>query len=255
MFNIEKFDIKLDTDVIGRNFVYCEEIDSTNSFLINTKEYDKHGTVLLSENQTQGKGRKDRIWLSAADQNLTFSILLKEDFSHETINIINLGTSLAVAQAIENQYQLPCELKWPNDVLVNQKKVAGILLESTSMGSEIEKLVIGIGINVNQPNFTGKFNIPPTSIKKEFKNSADRERLLSEVLNIFEEIFKASQTNPGQILEDWKSRCQMLGEKIRIEDGEVVKFGVFEDIDKNGFMILNSGNKRELIHAGDIILR
>lgn len=121
LFNIEKFDIKLDTDVIGRNFVYCDEIDSTNSFLIESKEYDKHGTVLLSENQTKGRGRKDRTWLSVADQNLTFSILLKEGFSSETINIINLGTSLVVAQAIENQYQLPCELKWLNDVLVNQK--------------------------------------------------------------------------------------------------------------------------------------
>ena len=188
MFNIEEFDIKLDTDYLGRNFVYVEEVDSTNKFLLQTKEYQENGTVLLAENQTDGRGRLNRTWLSNKEQNLTFSILLNEGINPSLINIINLASSLAVAQSIENLYQLHVELKWPNDVLINKKKTAGILLESSSKGNKIERVVIGIGLNVNQPNFTGKYNIPPTSIRLEFKKVVSRERLLSELLNNLEEL-------------------------------------------------------------------
>lgn len=255
MFNIEKFDIKLDTEYLGRNFVYCEEIDSTNTFLLSSKEFDKHGTVILSEFQSAGRGRLQRTWESIADQNLTFSILLTEDIDADKINFINLGAAIAVAQSIENQFQLPCELKWPNDVLVNKRKIAGILLDSSSRGSTMSRLVVGIGINVNQPNFTGKFVIPPTSIKKEFRNTAERERLLSEFLNIFEEILETCKTDPEKILADWKSRCKMLGEKIKIQDDKEEKFGIFEDLNENGFLVLRIGDKKEIIHYGDVSLR
>jgi len=260
MFNIEEFDIKLDTETIGRNFVYCAEVDSTNSMLMNEKEFDQHGTVFLAEYQTAGRGRKDdRQWLSNKEQNLTFSILLKEDFTTENINIVNFTIALSVAQAIENLYQLKVELKWPNDIMINKCKCAGILLESTSKGNEINKVVIGIGINVNQPTFPGKYMLPPTSIKKEFKETVSREKFLSELLNIFEENLKFSLTAPQKIMNDWKSRCKMIGEKIKIEDGDVVKHGIFEDVDITGSLLLKVDSKNdtkiEKIHYGDVSLR
>lgn len=255
MFNIEEFDIKLDTDYLGRNFVYVEEVDSTNKFLLQTKEYQENGTVLLAENQTDGRGRLNRTWLSNKEQNLTFSILLNEGINPSLINIINLASSLAVAQSIENLYQLHVELKWPNDVLINKKKTAGILLESSSKGNKIEKVVIGIGLNVNQPNFTGKYNIPPTSIRLEFKKVVSRERLLSELLNNLEELFTAVEHAPDKVLNDWKNRCKLIGEKIKIISGEETKFGIFEDIDENGFLILKTQSTKEKIHFGDVSLR
>ena len=186
LLNLEEFNIKLDTDFVGRNFVYLEECDSTNSFLFGSKEFDSDGTVVLSEYQTKGKGRKDRNWESAKDQNLTFSILLKKNLFASEVNIINLAASLAVAQTLETLFQLDVDLKWPNDVLIKGKKIAGILLESSSRGSKIDRLVVGIGINVNQVGFNGKFLLPPTSVKKEFNETVSREKLLSEFLNIFE---------------------------------------------------------------------
>ena len=121
LFNIEIFDIKMDTDYVGRNFIYTDEISSTNSELLSHKEnYINSGTVLLAEHQLEGKGRKDRQWISAKDLNLTFSILLVDDIAPANqVNIINLATSLAVATSIENLYQLRPEFKWPNDVLMN----------------------------------------------------------------------------------------------------------------------------------------
>jgi BirA family biotin operon repressor/biotin-[acetyl-CoA-carboxylase] ligase len=256
MFNIEEFDIKLDTEVLGRNFVYCAEVDSTNTMLLENKEFDIHGTVFMAEYQTGGKCRKeDRQWLSNKEQNLTFSILLKEDFSTENVSVVIFATALSVAQAIENLYQLKVDLKWPNDVMINKAKCAGILLESTSKGSEINKIVIGIGINVNQPTFPGKYMLQPTSIKKEFKETVSRERLLSELLNILEENLKLSQLAPQKIMSDWKSRCKMIGEKVKIEEGDSVKHGIFEDVDDNGCLLLKVDDKIEKIHFGDVSLR
>ena len=253
-FNIEEFDIKLGTDEIGRNFILLGEVESTNSLLLNTPEFDKHGSVVFAEKQTNGRGRKDRKWESQPEQNLTFSILLKK-FDQKLINIINLGASLAVAQSIENLYQLKTELKWPNDVLIGKKKVAGILLESSSKGNKINKLVIGIGVNVNQPNFPGKYLIEPTSIRKEFKSNVSREKLLSEILTNFENVINEVHFNPDRIIDDWKEKCRMIGEKVKIVDDDTSKFGVFEDIDKNGFLILKQEDKLEKIHFGDVSLR
>jgi BirA family biotin operon repressor/biotin-[acetyl-CoA-carboxylase] ligase len=254
MFDLESFDLKLDTEVIGRNFIYAEEVDSTNSVLINkSNKFDKDGTVVLSEKQTEGRGRKDRVWYSNKEMNLTFSILLKDrDFSGRKINLINFATSLAVAMAIENLHQLKIELKWPNDVLINGKKTAGILIESSSAGKKIEKVVTGIGINVNQTSFQGNYNIPPTSIKEESGNNVEREILLAEVLNIFEEILQWIDEKPDEILKDWKARCRMIGEKISVTEGEQVRYGIFDDIDNEGFLILKSGRKLERIYFGDV---
>lgn len=253
-FNIEDFDIKLDTEVIGRQFVYIEQVDSTNSLLLESKEFKNDGTVILAEEQVKGRGRREREWISTPEQNLTFSILLRKA-DGKVINIINLGASLAVAQSIENLYQLKCSVKWPNDILIDGKKVAGILLESTSKGSELDRVVIGIGINVNQTNFPGRYLIEPTSIRKEFKNKVSRERLLSEVLNQFEEILNKIEDHPQEILEDWKDRCKMIGGKVKVEAENGSKFGIFEDLDENGFLILRVNDKTEKIHYGDVSLR
>jgi len=255
VFNIEEFDIKLDTDTIGRSFIYCDEVDSTNSLLLNSREFNNHGTVILAEHQKHGKGRKNRVWYSNSGKNLTFSILLKGEFKQEQVNLINLGAAISVAQALENLFQLSVELKWPNDVLIHKKKICGILLESTSKGGILNKIVIGIGINVNQINFPGKFEILPTSVRKEFHEEASRERLLSEILNNFETVIELSKSNPNKILDDWRSRCKMIGEKVKVIEESKTMFGVFIDIDSDGFMILKVGEENVKIHFGDVSLR
>ncbi len=256
MFNLEDFDIKLDTDYIGRNFIYCDEVESTNSLLMNKEnKFNINGTVALAEKQSKGKGRMQRIWYSAKDQNLTFSILLTDKkYLKKLVNLINFAASLSVAMAIENLFQLKTELKWPNDILINGKKTAGILLESYSQGSTIERLVIGVGLNVNQTLFQGSFNYPPTSIKLETNETVEREKLLSELLNIFEDTLFNIERKPEEIMNDWKARCRMIGEKISITDGEKSKYGIFNDIDENGFLLLRVGSKIEKIHFGEVSL-
>lgn len=255
MFNIEDFDIKLETKTIGRNFIYSEDVASTNSYLLTNKKELKHGTTLFTEFQEEGRGRLNRPWLSNKGQNATFSVLLNKNLNKMNPNHISLGASLAVSSAIENLYQLKTDLKWPNDVLVKNKKVSGILLESTSKGSELEKIVVGIGVNLNQTKFAGDFKIQPTSIKFELKREVLRERFLSELLNVFEEILKNIKDNPKKVLDEWRDKCRMIGEPINIQVGDEKKYGVFYDLDANGFMILKSGDKLEKITIGDISVR
>lgn len=254
LFDLEKFDLKLGTDTIGRNFIYAHEVSSTNNELLNNPEYYKtHGSVLLAEKQTSGHGRKGRNWDSNESMNLTFSILISNPkYLKQNINLINYAASLSTATSIENLYQLRTELKWPNDILVNSKKVAGILTESLSQESNISRLVVGIGLNVNQISFQGKFVIPPTSLKKELGHIADREKTLAELLNVFEENLESGLNPHNKILEEWKSRCNMLGERITVHIDETSKQGIFHDIDEKGFLVLRTDDKFETLHLGDV---
>ncbi len=254
MFNLEIFDIKLETELIGRNFIYCDEIESTNTELLAGKQqFKKNGTVFLAEKQIAGKGRKGRTWLSAKGLNLTFSILLtKETISELNVNHLNLISSLAVSMAIENLYQLRTELKWPNDVLIDKKKVAGILIETSIKGKNVERVVIGIGINLNQMAFHGEFNLPPTSLKIELKDDIDRENMLAEILNNFEELLIDLELKPKAILNEWRNKCQMIGDKITITENDKIKTGIFHDIDDDGFLLLKRADSIEKIHFGDV---
>ena len=256
MFNIENFDIKLNTEYIGRTFVYAEELSSTNTFLMDKKNgYNTSGTVVLAEKQTSGKGRKDRVWYSAPDSNLTFSILLTKDkFLTSNSSLINFAASLAVAFSIDNLYQLKTELKWPNDVLLDGKKTSGILIESTSQGNKIERFVVGIGVNVNQPSFQGTFNYPPTSIRIELGRNVERERFLAEILNNFELLLEKIKSNKNEVINDWKSKCKMIGEKISVVENDSEKFGIFYDIDEEGFLLLKTRDGIEKVHYGDVSL-
>lgn len=254
MFNIEVFDLKLRTDYIGRNFIYAEELSSTNSFLLDKNSgYDQNGTVILAEKQSEGKGRLDRTWYSQKEQNLTFSILIKGNKKlNQKINLINFSAALAIAISVENLFQLRTELKWPNDILISGKKISGILIESVSSGSKIERIVVGIGINVNQSIFQGKFNLEPTSIRNEINDMVERERFLAEVLNNFEELLGKIIENGNFILKEWRERCKMIGERITVSDGTNIRYGVFEDIDEAGFLLLKTKEKIQKIHYGDV---
>ena len=256
MLNIEDFDIKLNTEYIGRTFVYAEELSSTNTFLMDKKNgYNNNGTVVLAEKQTSGKGRKDRVWYSAPETNLTFSILLTKDkFLNNNSSLINFAASLAVAFSIENLYQLKTELKWPNDVLLDGKKTSGILIESTSQGNKIERFVVGIGVNVNQPSFQGTFNYPPTSIRIELGRNVERERFLAEILNNFELLLERIKSNKNEVINDWKAKCKMIGEKISVVENDSEKFGIFYDIDEEGFLLLKTRDGIEKVHYGDVSL-
>gem|GEM_PF-150997 len=255
MFAIEEFDIKLETDFIGRNFIYLDETESTNRFVLNSANNVKYdGSVVLAEFQTAGRGRLDRKWVSSREQNLTFTILV--DLKERSIThpqLLNFVASLVVARSIENLHLIKTNLKWPNDVLVGSKKVAGILCESVSQGSRISKVAVGIGVNVNQANFASGYLTEPTSVRMELKQTVSRERLLAEILNNFEYTLARLEEEPNQIVAEWKQFCKMLGDKVTVKAGEEEFTGLFTDVSEEGHIILiDNFEDKKTITFGDV---
>ncbi|GMU85295.1 MAG: biotin--[acetyl-CoA-carboxylase] ligase [Ignavibacteriales bacterium] len=252
LFNFDAFSLRLDTEWLGRKFFYFEEIESTNSYLKESSGAVS-GTTILAEFQTAGRGRQERIWISNKGENLLFSVLLKKDvIAHEHLNLLNMGAAVYIAEAIENLYVLKTDLKWPNDILMNGKKVAGILTETSFSGNKFQHAILGAGVNVNQNEFAGKHPVTPTSIKLEAKTIIEREKLLAHILNSLEELIIEIDANPQSILKKWKSGCSMIGEKIVIKNGPNVYEGIFEDVDLTGALMLNEGGRIFKYNFGEV---
>jgi len=257
MLELEIFDLKLETEWIGRNFLLLEETESTNSFILSDKNDFPNGTVVFAENQTAGRGRLNRTWVSAPEQNLTFSVLLTEISPlMPDLHLVNFAASIAVANSISNLYQLPTDLKWPNDVLVRNKKISGILVESVSSGSQVRKLALGIGVNVNQTIFNGDYLIQPTTVKNELRESASREKFLAELLNNLEQGLLELAADKQAVIDEWKSKCSALHDKITIKIDSKEYDGILDDIDEHGFLILRTPDEEiKKFTFGDIQVR
>lgn len=255
-FDLELFELKLESEWAGRNFIYLEEVDSTNNYLLdaNTKNLP-NGTVALAEKQLNGRGRFNRNWYSSRGQNLTFSLLLNHPKILEIpLYLINLTISLTVAKSIDSVCLINTDLKWPNDVLVNKKKISGILIETQFSGEKLKKIVAGIGINVNQSQFMGDFHFPPTSVILELGLPMEREKLLAEFLNFLEESIDLMLSSPGTILSDWRKKCKMINEKIEVKTENKTFIGIMEDISDEGELLLNTGERVIRISNGDVTI-
>jgi BirA family biotin operon repressor/biotin-[acetyl-CoA-carboxylase] ligase len=214
----------------------------------------QNGTVVLAEKQRKGRGRLERAWESAKGLDLTFSILVNDRYCLKAAPAaVNFGTAVAVANAISSLFQLQTRVKWPNDVLINKKKVAGILIETSLIGNSLKKYVIGIGINVNQNNFQGDYRVQPTSIALEFGETVEREKLLAGFLNA-EEMFELANTNPGKVFDEWREKCDMIGDRITIDQNGKLVSGIFDDVDELGNILLTTSAGIQKISSGDLLI-
>ena len=158
--------------------LFFESVDSTNTYLKNHYEELDDRCFVRADLQTQGKGRNGRIWKSIKGENLTFSMLIKNKELISNYSRLSVTSAYLILKILEGYGLKDLSIKWPNDVYVKDKKICGILLEAVSK-EEIECLIIGIGLNVNQTEFEGDYLIEPTSIAKELERKID----LSEIKN------------------------------------------------------------------------
>ena len=140
----------MDCLFVGQHIIELSSVDSTNNYLIDLSQNISllEGTVVIAKEQTAGKGQRNNHWSSEADKSLSISILLKPKLDVSQQFLFNKFIALSLCQAL-NDYSLTTKIKWPNDILINKKKVAGILVENSIRGSKIEKSVVGIGVNIN----------------------------------------------------------------------------------------------------------
>ena len=188
MDNINEIENKLNTKFLGRNIICLEEVNSTQDFLKDKIRDDlPNGFVVLAENQTQGKGTNGRKWYTKPGENLTFSFLLRPNLSIRYFETLTVLIANVITCSIKELYGISLDIKSPNDIMVGNKKIGGILTESFTKGEITENIIIGIGINVNQMEFNDEITKKATSLKKEFGIEFLRSDILARFLNKFEE--------------------------------------------------------------------
>ena len=256
---LQKIKEKLQTRFIGKTIHCFSEVASTNDLAKEMAAIGaKEGTVIIAETQTSGKGRLGRKWTSPKG-GIWLSTILRPKLSAKDIPKITLMTSLAVAKAISQLFNLKTEVKWPNDVLINAKKVCGILTEANTRGDITNFVVVGIGINANieYASLPKQVRKNATSLKHELKREIDREQFLRVLLEKMEHYYVMlinGKFNP--VLKEWKSLCGFLGSYVEVTSWEEKIEGWAIDVDENGALIikLHDGTLRKVL-SGDVSLK
>jgi len=247
----------LNTEFLGKKVYYFDTIDTTQNFAIKiASNSDENGTIIISKKQTGGRGRMKRKWKSPAG-GIWMSIIIhpKFDISHTTL--VPVATSLALCIAIEKILKIKPELKWPNDVTLKGKKVAGILVDTSIVSNEIENMVLGIGINfkikpneiANTMKKTPNFYGVSTLTKKNEKALPLIQQFLYELENILQLI---TSNYIKKITSEWTKRSSTIGRNVSIVTNDGKLNGKAIKIDSDGALIICRGKNTKRILIGDL---
>ncbi len=251
---------KLKTGLLGRN-IYCfNQITSTNDFAKKLLEQNApEGTLIIAEYQTQGRGRLGRSWLAPPGKALLFSLILKPETPMKKIGLVSLLASIAVAEAMESLVNVKPALKWPNDILLNNKKICGILLETvTNNFSDLcSFIILGVGINLTQQveDFPKDIKATATSLLIETGQKIDRLNLLSTILSILEDKYLRFKNGEDTFIgQEWLQYCPFVNQSIYIKMNHDELRGIFAGLDQNGSLLLkDAANNIRKISYGEII--
>ena len=251
----------LKTKEIGRRVYYFEEIDSTQDFAqqiaLDKKE---NGTIVIAEKQTAGRGRLDRKWTSPKG-GMWFSLIIHPKFDVSSSTLVPIAGAVALAKSIKTTLDVDVSVKWPNDITLDGKKVAGMLVDASFQANNIDYLILGIGINFDvdlkkiekrlskSPNFYGI-----NSLRKK-DDATPPKILLREFLEQFEKIL--TQLNKGEktkIVKEWTKKADNIGKKISINTSDGKISGISQGIDNDGAIKLKTSKGVKKIFVGDVVL-
>ncbi len=243
----------LKTNVIGKEIEYFKEIESTNVIASEIAGSVAEGTVVIAESQTGGRGRLGRKWISP-EGGVWLSIILKPKIQPSYAPRITILAGVSVAKTIRS-FGPEAMIKWPNDVLINGKKVCGILTEIEAEIDMIDHCVVGIGIdaNVDTESFPEEFRDSSTSLKKELGHEINRVEFVQKLLEEFEVLYlKFQEGDFTAILEEWRSMSATIGEWVKITTQTRTIYGEAIGVDNEGALILETDEgKLEKIVAGN----
>lgn len=226
--------------------IHFKEIDSTNSYLKNTHRLLDNFTFASTDYQSKGKGREDRVWESNSGENLMFSFLIKNEELMKLSAVLSILTAVEVAKEVEKYDIDNVSVKWPNDILINDKKVCGILLE----GQVPEYLVVGVGLNVNQKAFPNGLRRPATSLSLETKEDINidelKERLFKNIVNNF------SSIKLDDYLDYFRKHNYLLNKRVRVLINEEPYIGEVVGIDDSFCLQILSRDMLLHIDSGEI---
>lgn len=247
----------LKTERLGQNIHYIESCPSTQIVAHQlAQEGASYGTVVLTEEQTAGRGRMSRKWHSAAKKGIWMSVILRPDVVPQKAPQFTLVAAVAVVRAIEQVTHLKPEIKWPNDILINGKKCTGILTELQSDTDGIQALIIGIGLNVNQApeDFDPEVKSIATSLKMESGEEIDRKKLVSSMLYFLEQYTDLYiEEGFGMLKVMWESYSSTIGRPVRARMANETLEGIAEGITDDGVLQLRTADgKLHGIYSADI---
>ena len=250
----------LKTKMIGHQAYYFDSIDSTQTQALKMADNPiNNGAVVVASQQTGGRGRDGRKWISPKG-GIWFSVILQPKFDISITTLFPIASALALSNALEKTFKISPELKWPNDVTIKGKKIAGILVDVSLESNRIENLVLGVGINFDvdikqiektlksTPNFYGIASL--SEQKKKIKPVQLIQTFLVELEKIYE-LLNAKHTK--KIISEWTKRSSTIGKSVELETIEGKIKGKAVKIDEDGALIISDNRNIERIIAGDII--
>ena len=244
---------RLRTRYLGRNLLYLDTTSSTQDVArAEAERGGPVGTAVLAEEQTAGRGRLGRAWVSPAGKNIYVTLVMRPPAPK--LRVLSIVSPLAIAEVLEGIGLTP-RLKWPNDVLVGGRKIAGILIETELSGDAVKYALVGIGLNVNfDVEATPEIADIATSVRRELGRDASREELLAALLNAFEARYEQALEGEA-VFQAWRSRLETLGRRVRATLGERVEEGVAEDVDAEGnLLVRRDDGSLAVVEAGDVTL-
>ena len=251
----------LKTKIIGKRIYYFEEIDSTQNFAQQIASDNREdGTIIIAEKQTAGRGRLNRKWTSPKG-GIWFSLIIHPKFDISSSTLVPIAGAVALSKSIKSILGIETTVKWPNDITIGRKKVAGMLVDASFQANNIDYLILGMGINFDinvkkleknlktSPNFYGV-----NSLRKK-DDKTPPKLLLMEFLLQFEKIL--SQLNKGEkskIIKEWTKRADGIGEKMIINTSNGKISGISHGIDNDGALKIKTSKGIKKIFAGDVVL-
>ncbi len=251
----------LSAEIIGEKLFVYDEVGSTNDVLLEliSEGAASDGTVVVSDSQTAGRGRLGRKWVSPAGRNLYLSALFCPEISPQESSVFTFLASCALVEVFSG-YGIDATIKWPNDILVDGKKISGVLTELGTSDGAVDYLVIGIGVNLNLPEEFIRSEMEDisqktTSLSILLGEEVIREKVCAELINALDQFYGEFRRCGTQAIVDmWVERWGFLGKEMSVDvSGEVV-CGVVESVDANGFLYLRTqeGGLRRVI-TGDTV--
>ena len=250
----------LNTKYVGKNLYVFKEVSSTNTLAKFLSMNDvENGTVIISEKQTQAKGRSGKQWESPVG-GVWMSIILNPNVDHSKLPLITLATGVAVAKTLESIGVENPEIKWPNDIMINGKKVCGILTEAVAKFNTIENVIIGVGIdaNLDVEQFPEELREGTTTLKKELGRDGNENLLIKTFLEEFEKISEQfSHEGYEDILKEWRKRSYSIGKIVEVRE----PFNTYYDayvlgLSKEGALVVEKiDGTLEKVISGECIIK
>ena len=246
------------TKWLGKEIVFHETLTSTNLWAKQHVATLSHGTIVVADEQTQGRGRMGRQWDSSKGEGIWMTMVLRPGLPMSDGGKITQMAAVAMHQAIVKATGLSVKIKWPNDLLIDEKKICGILTEMTGELNQIEHLFVGVGLNVNQKNFPSEISHTATSLYSASLHRFSRSRLLAAFLNHFEGYYDDYVNDQvyAPVLEIARSQSSLLGNAVTVFKGEATFPATAVQLHEDGRLeVVYPNGERELLSGGEVSIR